>query len=192
MISKRFCGCTDANGMKSLPFTKKIVGYAYTCLPFRASLPNQFMSPETEAKSVAYTSVCVLSTASQSIGISALLVLGAAGGALAYRQSQIRAAEIAAAHAAERAENEAKMTKLMDELKSQTDAIAALQMELLHAQNDADRKAAEAKLLEMQEQQNRTRTRIAAARSNAGGAPGPAAPKPACTCQAGDPLCSCL
>jgi hypothetical protein len=69
----------------------------------------------------------------------------------------------------------------------------AAQAEIASAKSDADRIAAQQKVAALQEKQKTTQTNIA----NVQRGPGPASParttpRAACTCQAGDPLCSCL
>jgi hypothetical protein len=71
--------------------------------------------------------------------------------------------------------------------------MAAAQGELANAKSDADRANAQAKLAAAQDQQRRTQANIAAVKAaNPAVKPGGNTPKAACTCQAGDPLCSCL
>lgn len=84
----------------------------------------------------------------------------------------------------------AQLDKLTNDLKQQTEAITAAQGEVASAKSEADRVVAQAKLVAAQEQQRRTQANIAALKG--GGDGRPTTPRPACTCQAGDPLCSCL
>lgn len=95
----------------------------------------------------------------------------------------------AKAKAADEAER-AQLDKLTNDLKQQNEAIAAAHAAVARAESEADRAAAQAKLLAAQEQRRRPQANIAALKG--GGDGRPTTPKPACTCQAGDPLCSCL
>jgi hypothetical protein len=81
----------------------------------------------------------------------------------------------------------------MADLKAQSDAIATAQSEAASAKSDADRLAAQQKLAAAQAEQKRTQANIANIQSRpVGNTPSKGTPRPACTCQAGDPLCSCL
>lgn len=129
------------------------------------------------------------------LGIGALLILGGAGGGFAFYKSAQEQARITALKNQEIAEKQAQLDKLMGELKAQNDAIAQAQAEAASAKSEADRAAAQAKLAAVQDQQKKTQATINAVRNapvgaGAGGGSKPA--RPACTCQAGDPLCSCL
>lgn len=128
------------------------------------------------------------------LGIAALLVLGGAGGGYAFYRSAEEARHRDELARKEIAEKQAQLDKLMAELKSQNDAIAQAQADAANAKSEADRAAAKAKLAQAQEQQRRTQANIAAVRATGGNSKssGGSTPKPACTCQAGDPLCSCL
>jgi hypothetical protein len=129
------------------------------------------------------------------LGIGALLILGGAGGGFAFYKSGQEQARVTALKNAEIAEQKAQLDKLMGDLKAQSDAIATAQAEAASAKSDADRLAAQQKLAAAQAEQKRTQANIAAVQSRpagGGGGAGKGTPRPACTCQAGDPLCSCL
>lgn len=127
------------------------------------------------------------------LGIGALLILGGAGGGYAFYRSGVEQARVTALKNAEIEDQKAQLAKLMSDLKAQSDAIATAQAEAASAKSDADRLAAQQKLAAAQAEQNRTRANIAAVQSRpVGGNKGGGTPRPACTCQAGDPLCSCL
>ena len=127
-------------------------------------------------------------------GIAALLVFGGVGGGLAWKASADKQAAIQAQQAKQIAENEAQLSKLMGDLKAQQDAMEAAKSELAGAKSEAERAAAQARLAAAQEQQKKTQANIAAVRGGGGGGKpaGGGTPRPACTCQAGDPLCACL
>ena len=129
------------------------------------------------------------------LGIGALLIFGAAGGGYAFYRSGQAQAEEAKRHNAEIAEKQAQLDKLMADLKSTNDAMTAAQAEIASAKSDADKQAAQARVVALQAQAQRQQTAVTQVQSRP---TGPAVgkpnntPRPACTCQAGDPLCSCL
>ncbi len=129
------------------------------------------------------------------LGIGALLIFGAIGGGYAFWKSGQEQARLTALKNQELAEKQAQLDKLMNELKTQNDAIELARTEAASAKSESDRNAAQAKLLMVQEQQRNTQRTIAAVRAApVGGGGGAAKPTPraACTCQAGDPLCACV
>ncbi len=128
------------------------------------------------------------------LGIGAVLILGAAGGGFAFWKSGQEQAKITAAKNAEIAEQKAQLDKLMSDLRAQNEQMQSAQAEIASAKSDADRVAAQQKVAALQEKQKTTERNIAVVQRGPGpGAPPKATtPRPACTCQAGDPLCSCL
>jgi hypothetical protein len=116
---------------------------------------------------------------------AATVLLAVGGGSLAYKQNQIRTA----ARATELAEQEARLAELMKELELANQAIAEAQVVMANAGTEAERAEAQARLEVVKQEQMRTRARMSSARGAAGAKP---TPRPACTCLAGDPLCSCL
>lgn len=90
------------------------------------------------------------------------------------------------------AELNARVDKLHEDLRRQQEAIATAQSELAMAKTDAERASAQAKLAAAQEQQRATMSSVQAAKASAAGRPATSRAKAACTCQPGDPLCSCL
>jgi hypothetical protein len=101
-----------------------------------------------------------------------------------------RADRIQAEKDREIAAKQADLDRLMRLLKEQQEAVAVAQAEAANAKDESDRIAAQAKLAAAQEQQRATTKSISAA---AAGRPARTSnAKAACTCQAGDPLCSCL
>jgi colicin import membrane protein len=127
------------------------------------------------------------------IGIAALMILRGIGGGYAFYANAKEAARIQALKDKEIAEQKEQLATLMNQLKAQNDAVAAAQADAENAKNEADREAARAKLAEAQKQATAIQSRIGRLQHSGGGSTSkPSTPKPACTCQAGDPLCSCL
>ena len=124
------------------------------------------------------------------VGIVAFALIGGVGGGYAVYTSGEENKRVQGLKDQEIAAKQAQLDKLMADLKSQQDSIAAAQAEAANAKSDADRANAQAKLAAAQEQQRKTQANIATIKRDVVAKPG--APKPACTCQAGDPLCSCL
>lgn len=126
------------------------------------------------------------------IGVGALLVVAVVGGGLALKSVNDKARAEAARHQQELAQQEARMKELQGQLAQQEESVKSLQAEANNAKTEADRQAALRKLDEARRQASDTSGKI---RNLGSGAPqtGPKPPtKPPCTCQAGDPLCSCL
>ena len=127
------------------------------------------------------------------LGIGAVLILGAGGGGYAFWKSGQDQARETALKNAEIAGQKAQLDKLMADLKAQNEQMQAAQTEIASAKSDAERFAAQQKVAALQEKQKTTEKNIANVRSGPGPtAPTRTTPRPACTCQAGDPLCSCL
>ncbi|MCL2777997.1 MAG: hypothetical protein FWD73_08330 [Polyangiaceae bacterium] len=129
-----------------------------------------------------------------SVGIGTLLIAGAVGAAVVYRASVTRQQELQAEQERTKkalAEKEATIKKLQNDFKAATDAIAAAEEKARKATNDEERRAAEAEREGAVAAQRRARTSMAAV-GGSGAKPTSATPTPACTCQKGDPMCSCL
>jgi colicin import membrane protein len=127
------------------------------------------------------------------IGVGALLVVALVGGGFAiFKQSKERE-ESEARHMAQIAQQTAEREALTRKLEEQNAAVKGLEDSVANAKSEVERAAAREKLAAAQRQAAATRDAIPLAgggrKANAG--PG-AAPKPACTCTPGDPLCSCL
>jgi colicin import membrane protein len=130
------------------------------------------------------------------VGVSLLLVVGAIGGVTAYTSARDKAAAAAAEQARANQELQAQLaslTKQADDEKANMDNLNAQ----LGAANDvATKLALEKQLAEAKKQAEITAAARAKLRSSGGGGggntSGPAKPRAACTCQAGDPLCSCI
>ena len=106
------------------------------------------------------------------------------------QQNEREAQRVEALRREEIAAQNARLAKLMADLKEQQEAMALAQSELTNARSDADRANAQAKLAAAQEQQKATMSSVSAVKAAAG--PRSSAAKAACNCQPGDPLCSCL
>ena len=130
------------------------------------------------------------------LGIGALLILGGAGGGYAFYRSGVEQARITALKNQEIAEQKAQLDKLMSDFKAQSEAVAAAEAAAAKATSETERLAAREKLAAAQAEQKKTQANIAAVqgggRPGGGTAPARTTPRAACTCQAGDPLCSCL
>ena len=126
------------------------------------------------------------------VGIGALLIFGGVGAAYAIVSGQNEAARVQAEQTKALAEKQAQLDKLMGDLKTQQDTIAAAQTEAQNAKSDAEKAAAANKLAQAQEAQRKTQANIANIKKSADPGAKPGTPRPACTCQQGDPLCSCL
>jgi flagellar basal body-associated protein FliL len=133
------------------------------------------------------------------IGVGAILFLGAIGGGVAFKINNDKAAAIQAAKDQEIAQKQAQLDKLMADLKEESDKVAQLNDAVTNAKSDADRAAAQQRLADAQKAQQATQAQVANIRratsgggGGGGGGGGTPKPRPACTCQAGDPLCSCL
>ncbi len=120
------------------------------------------------------------------VALAATLLLGIGFGAYQMQESESASASAVRARDAARAR---ELQRLLDELKAQEQSIASAQEELREAQNEVERAKAIQQLEAAQEKARASQAAIASAR---GARPQPHTPKAACTCQAGDPLCSCL
>jgi colicin import membrane protein len=124
------------------------------------------------------------------VGIGAVLIFGGIGGGYAFYSSQQESQRIQKLKDAEIAAKQAQLDKLMADLKTQQDQMAAAQAEIANAKSAEDRANAQAKLVAAQEQQRRTQASIATIKKDVSTKSG--GTKSDCKCQPGDPLCSCL
>jgi colicin import membrane protein len=129
-------------------------------------------------------------------GVAGLLLIGAVGAGVAFKINNDKATAIQAAKDQEIAQKQAQLDKLMSDLKAQSDQVEQLNSAVANAKSDADRVAAQQRLADAQKAQQATQAQVANIRrtggGGGGGGGGATKPRPACTCQAGDPLCSCL
>ncbi len=122
-------------------------------------------------------------------GIGFVLLVVAVGGGVAIKSQSDAAALESARHKSELAEKQAASDALQKKLEEQTGAVKSLESDVANAKDEAARAEALAKLNAAKNERSNTAQRLTNVSS---GAAKPAAPRPACTCTPGDPLCSCL
>ncbi len=122
--------------------------------------------------------------------IVALVLLAAACG----KTDDARQRAEREAQTAQLAEQKARLDRLTRDLEQEGVAIAEAQQQVMLATSDVEREAARTKLRAAEARQRATQAELAALQPRREDLrPRDAAtPRPACTCQAGDPLCSCL
>jgi colicin import membrane protein len=128
------------------------------------------------------------------VGVSLLLVFGAVGAVVVIKGQNEKAAAIAADSARQLAEQQAKVDALNKQIEDGKNNIDNLQSQLGSVSDTATKLALEKQLEQAKRDQAAaaaSRARLSASRPAAGGG-GPAKPRAACTCQSGDPLCSCI
>jgi hypothetical protein len=124
-------------------------------------------------------------------GLAAALILGV--GFYYVNGQREKQAAVQAAKEKELADKNAELARLMRELEAQKAVINEAQAEARNAASEAERASAQAKLAAAIEEQRKTMQTVSAVRAASSGAASPKHnAKAACTCQAGDPLCSCL
>ena len=129
------------------------------------------------------------------VGVSLLLVVGAIGGVMAYTSARDKAAAAAAEQSRENAELQGKLDTLAKQAEDEKANVDTLSAKLGAANDVATKLALEKQLAEAQTEQAATaaaRARVSAQHSSGSGSGGPTKVRAACTCQAGDPLCSCI
>jgi predicted nucleic acid-binding Zn-ribbon protein len=122
-----------------------------------------------------------------------LLIVGGIAGGLALKGASDKAAADEARHQQEMAETKAQSEALQRQLENETSKISTLMGQLGAAKDEAAREALQKQLDEARRAQATTQRNYQRVQST-GNTGGTSAPKPraACTCQAGDPLCSCI
>ena len=124
-----------------------------------------------------------------------LLLIGVAVSAVVVIKGQNdKAAAVAAESARQLAEQQAKVDALNKQIEDGKNNIDNLQNQLGTVTDTAQKLALEKQLEQARKDQAAAaimRARISASRP-AGGGGAPKGPRPACTCQSGDPLCSCI
>lgn len=135
------------------------------------------------------------------IGVGAIALIGLIGGGFALKSQADKQALADLQHKAEQADLQAKLDKLEAQAKADEEERKKLSDDLVNMTGEA-KKAAEARLAALDEQKKKNQSAIQGIRG-AGGGGAVAAPVPhkvVCrsggkvvpSCQAGDPLCSCL
>jgi colicin import membrane protein len=129
------------------------------------------------------------------IGIFVILVGGAIGAAMVIKKQNDTAAAIAAQSAKDQAELQAKLDSLNKQLEDGKANIDNLTNSLSTVTDTAQKLALEKQLEQAKKDQAAAaamQARVRASRPAGGGGGGPTKPRAACTCQSGDPLCSCI
>jgi colicin import membrane protein len=130
------------------------------------------------------------------VGAALLLIFGAVGAAMVIKGQNDKAAAIAAEQQKQNLELQAKMDALNKQLEDGKNNIDNLQNQLGTVSDTAQKLALEKQLAEAKKAQElaaKERAKVAASRpAGGGGGGGPTKPRAACTCQSGDPLCSCI
>lgn len=124
------------------------------------------------------------------VAVGVLLLFGAVGGGILFKVQSDKQAAAEKRHQAESAAQQAQVDKLMNELRSQNEAVAGLEASVRDAKDEAARRAAEQRLAEAKNQRAATQGRITSMQTPTGTKA--TTPRAACTCQSGDPLCSCI
>ncbi len=124
------------------------------------------------------------------IGIGVVLLVALVGGGMAIKSQSDASTVAEARHKSELAEQKAAADALQRKLEEQTSAVKGLESDVANAKDEAARAEALAKLNAAKSERSNTAQRLTNVSS--GGGSKPAAPRPACTCTPGDPLCSCL
>jgi colicin import membrane protein len=127
-----------------------------------------------------------------SVGIGTLLIAGAVGAAVVYKESEHR--RLALLEEQNRtnkalAEQKEAIVKLQNDLDNATKAVAVAEENARKATSDDERKAAEAEREKAVAALKHAKKDLAAMNVKPAA---PATPAPACTCQKGDPMCPCL
>jgi colicin import membrane protein len=127
------------------------------------------------------------------VGVAALLVVALVGGGFGIKALLDRNAAEASAHQRELAAKTEELGKLQRELNEQNAAVAQLEDAVKNAKDEASKEAAQKALQAAQQRQAETSKAIKTRGVPGGPAPiKPSTPRPACNCQPGDPLCSCI
>jgi colicin import membrane protein len=127
------------------------------------------------------------------VGVSLLLVFGSVGAVVVIKGQNDKAAAIAAESARQLAEQQAKVDALNKQIEDGKNNIDNLQAQLGTVTDTATKLALEKQLEQARKDQAAAaayRAKLSTSRPAAGS--GPAKPRAACTCQSGDPLCSCI
>ena len=130
------------------------------------------------------------------VGAALLLVGVGVSAAVVIKGQNDKAAAIAAESARQLAEQQAKLDAVNKQLEDGKANIDNLTAQLGTVSDTATKLALEKQLEQARKDQAATQARRAKARASrpaaGGGGGGPPKPRTACTCQSGDPLCSCI
>ena len=126
------------------------------------------------------------------VGAAILLIVGGITGGLALKNANDKAAADEARHQQELAEQKAQSDALQRQLEAQTQNISTMTEQLAAAKDNAAREALLKQIEEAKKAQASTQQRFQRVQSGGGGSTPSKTPRAACTCQAGDPLCSCI
>ncbi len=128
------------------------------------------------------------------VGAALLLIVGGVSAAVVIKGQNDRAAEATAEHARELAEQQAKTEALQKQFDDQNKNIDALNSQLASATDIVQQAALKQQIEDARKRAAETSKAIQSVHhaNTAGGGDKPAKPRAACTCQSGDPLCSCI
>ncbi len=128
------------------------------------------------------------------VGAALLLVVGGISAAVVIKGQNDKAAATAAEHARELSEQQAKTEALQRQFDDQNKNIDGLTTQLASATDAVQQAALKQQIEDAKKRAAETRKAIQNARPTGGGGGGGGnkPPRPACTCQSGDPLCSCI
>ncbi len=125
------------------------------------------------------------------LSLAAAIVFGVVG--FSQYASMKESARLETEKQKELSAKQAELDKLLTELKEREEAVRRAEAEAANAKSEAERSIAMARLAAAQEQQKATQASVERRATKAGGgAQKTGNPRAACTCSAGDPLCSCL
>jgi colicin import membrane protein len=132
------------------------------------------------------------------VGAALLLIFGAVGAAIVIKGQNDKAAAVAAETARQNAELQAKFDAMNKQLEDGKANIDNLSAQLGSVTDTAQKLALEKQLEEAKKKQAADAIQAQKLRDSrprgggGGGGGGPTKPRAACTCQSGDPLCSCI
>jgi len=125
------------------------------------------------------------------LSLAAAIVFGVVG--FSQYASMKESARLETEKQKELSAKQAELDRLLTELKEREEAVRRAEAEAANAKSEAERSIAMARLAAAQEQQKATQASVERRATKAGGgAQKTGNPRAACTCSAGDPLCSCL
>jgi colicin import membrane protein len=125
------------------------------------------------------------------VAAAVFLVVGGIGGGYAFYQKSQSADAERARHEKEIGEQRAQVEKLQRELSDQSQAVSQLEDAVKNAKDEAAKQDAQKALIAAQQRQAATRQALGRVNTTSTPASKPIN-KPACNCQPGDPLCSCI